>query len=237
VLTLAFDGFPPPLEALKARARAPRRARGRAAPALTRDCVVSRRVAPGRVAQAALSAHHGGAVCAENPGSRWPKATLGALRDGAAPLSRDELTTLQRLCAAHGTAAARAPPVPVPALRLTLFACRSLERVVAAPALALAAPEDASSPSTAAAAAAASTLAEFDAERLDAYWPHVARAGSREAHYRAAAAGATLVAPLPAAALAACGVSAFRAAVDAALPGRYCWFADDALHVTVRGLL
>jgi hypothetical protein len=32
-------------------------------------------------------------------------------------------------------------------------------------------------------------------------------------------------------------VRAFRAAVDAALPNSYSWFADDSLHITIRGLL
>jgi hypothetical protein len=32
-------------------------------------------------------------------------------------------------------------------------------------------------------------------------------------------------------------VEDFRAAVDGALPGMYCWFEDQSLHVTLRGLL
>ncbi|KDD75607.1 hypothetical protein H632_c596p1 [Helicosporidium sp. ATCC 50920] len=32
-------------------------------------------------------------------------------------------------------------------------------------------------------------------------------------------------------------IRAFRKAVDAALPGVYYWFADESLHVTLRGLM
>lgn len=32
-------------------------------------------------------------------------------------------------------------------------------------------------------------------------------------------------------------LAGFRAKVDAALPGMYCWFSEPSLHVTVRGLI
>jgi hypothetical protein len=181
-----------------------------------------------------MTEHHAAALPAENPGSRWPKATLGALREGVR-LTPSELATLQQLCAAFPLATA--PLVSVTRLRLVLFACRSLERVVASTQLALAADADEASAGADSRARAAATLAEFDAARLGDYWFHVARDGGREGHYRGDARGATLVAPLPAAAVAACGVAAFRAAVDDALPGRWAWFADESLHVTVRALL
>ena len=200
VLTLAFSGFPPALEALKA----------------------------------ALAAHHGEALPAENPGSRWPKSSLGCLVEGRR-LTPAELDTLRAICTAHQVALQAAPPLQVAQLRLVLFACRSLERQVACQHLPLSPPLDDAPPSAAAAAAAAATLAEFEPQRLHAYWADVARDGSREQHYRGAARGATLVAPLHAAYAA--QLAAFRAAVDAALPGAYAWFADDSLHVTVRALL
>jgi hypothetical protein len=63
--------------------------------------------------------------------------------------------------------------------------------------------------------------------------------------------GATLVFPLPGAgtgpeprgaAGGAAGalrarIAAFRARVDAELPGMYCWLADGSLHVTLRALM
>jgi hypothetical protein len=63
--------------------------------------------------------------------------------------------------------------------------------------------------------------------------------------------GATLVFPLPgagaegprgaaggdAAAALRARIGAFRARVDAELPGMYCWLADGSLHVTLRALM
>jgi hypothetical protein len=232
VLTLAFEGFPPALAELKAR-----RARECRAVARAHTFVLTRLTSfpPGKQ-QRALAAHHGATLPAENPGSRWPKSTLGALRDGAR-LTPAQLATLHAVCTKHSARLAAAQPIAVGTLSLTLFACRSLERTLAAAPLPLALPPDASRADADARAAASATLSEFDAAKLDAYWFHASRDGSRESHYRGAASGATLVAPLPACALEACGVAAFRAAVNDALPGLWAWFDDASLHVTVRGLL
>ena len=203
VLTLAFTGFPPPLEALKA----------------------------------SLTLLHGAALPAENPGSRWPKSSLGCLANGRR-LTPEELARLHAVCTTHSAALRAAAPAVVEKLRLTLFACRSLERVVATQTLPLIC--DGRSvvtalPSDAAAAATAATLAEFAPEKLATYWVDVARDGGREEHYRGDARGATLVAQLST--TYATQLAAFRAAVDAALPGAYVWFADESLHITVRALI
>lgn len=199
VLVVAFDGFPPPLEALKA----------------------------------ALDAHHGPSLLAESPGSRWPKSTLGAVIDGER-ITPAQLETLHALCATHSAALCQAP-LEVAQLQLVLLACRSLEAAVARTTLPLSGELDVCRPSEGAAAAAAATLAEFQPGH--AYWRHASRDGSRTGHYREAARGATLVAPVPAACVAAWQLAAFRAAVDAALPGVYGWHSDASLHVTVRALL
>ena len=67
------------------------------------------------------------------------------------------------------------------------------------------------------------------------YYFDAAPDGSREAHYRDAAFGTTLVArvgpgKMPAA------VDAFRREVDERLPGLYVWFEDESLHCTIGGL-
>ena len=130
-------------------------------------------------------------------------------------------------------------------LELVLFACRSLEKRLHTTTLCLGDkikwPQDID----------ASVTDGVLAERLaDNYWDGVAKAGNREAHYREAAWGATLVAPVgwdersvgttgcpraffPTLQLA---VRAFRLKVDELLPGAYAWFSTDSLHVTVRGL-
>ena len=204
----------------------------------------------------------------ENFGSKWPKVSLGCLRDGRT-LTRDELGALDRLCTelSHDFGEdlrkslgnlGREPPrlvrdlleitgggLLVDHLELVLFACRSLEKRLHTTTLCLGDkikwPQDID----------ASVTDGVLAERLaDNYWDGVAQAGNREAHYREAAWGATLVAPVgwdersvgttgcpraffPTLQLA---VRAFRLKVDELLPGAYAWFSTDSLHVTVRGL-
>ena len=239
VLTLAFDGVPGQVGELK-------RALEEALPGLPQ----------------------------ENFGSKWPKVSLGCLRDGRT-LTRDELGALDRLCTElshdfgeRGVSGLH-PETPlnssgwgtprlvrdlldvtgggllVDRLELVLFACRSLEKRLHTTTLCLGDkikwPQDID----------ASVTDGVLAERLaDNYWDGVAKAGNREAHYREAAWGATLVAPVgwdersvgttgcpraffPALQLA---VRAFRLKVDELLPGAYAWFSTDSLHVTVRGL-
>ena len=235
VLTLAFDGVPGQVGELK-------RALEEALPGLPQ----------------------------ENFGSKWPKVSLGCLRDGRT-LTRDELGALDRLCtelshdfgegllvgdpaASSGWGTPRlvrdlldvtGGGLLVDRLELVLFACRSLEKRLHTTTLCLGDkikwPQDID----------ASVTDGVLAERLaDNYWDGVAKAGNREAHYREAAWGATLVAPVgwdersvgttgcpraffPALQLA---VRAFRLKVDELLPGAYAWFSTDSLHVTVRGL-
>ena len=181
-------------------------------------------------------------LCGESFGSRWPKTTLGALRDGAPPPSLDELDALKGLCREHnGLLAGMASDVD--ALSIVSYAARGLERgagrrLLDAP-LAPAADERArlSAPDEAELSIVRRVLSDWD--DLREYWPRVAAPGSRIGSYREASpAGQTLVAfvgatpfePLRRA------LTAFRAAVDALMPGRFAWLAEDSLHCTVRPL-
>ncbi|KAG2424520.1 hypothetical protein HXX76_014401 [Chlamydomonas incerta] len=101
-------------------------------------------------------------------------------------------------------------------------------------------------PDAAERARVAGVVAEADAAD---YWFLASKDGSRESHYRNSALGVTLVhdlAALRAPAGAAPGpyggrlpelIRAFRARVEAELPGLYRWFADSSLHSTVRSLM
>ena len=80
-------------------------------------------------------------------------------------------------------------------------------------------------------------------EDLDAYLPKFNQAGSRAPSYREASpAGATLVAFLHESNGGATHklmfelLDEFREAVDEALPGVYCWLEPESLHCTVRSL-
>ena len=63
-------------------------------------------------------------------GSRWPKATLAALREDAPALSGAQLKTLKALCREHGEAlAGYARAVRISSLSLVRYEWRSLERI------------------------------------------------------------------------------------------------------------
>ncbi|KAG2448458.1 hypothetical protein HYH02_006350 [Chlamydomonas schloesseri] len=107
-------------------------------------------------------------------------------------------------------------------------------------------PPDLRQPDAVEQARVAGVVAEADAPD---YWFLASKDGSRESHYRGLALGVTLVHDLapfrlpPGAAPGPYGsrlpelISAFRARVEAELPGLYRWFADTSLHSTVRSLM
>jgi hypothetical protein len=127
--------------------------------------------------------------------------------------------------------------VPVDHLSVVVFQCRSLERTVSEHVVALGPGPRSRDPPAAAEREAVERVTRAFRARADCegYYFDAARDGSREAHYRDAAFGATLVArvgpgKMPGA------VDAFRREVDERLPGLYVWFEDESLHCTVRGL-
>lgn len=130
----------------------------------------------------------------ESPGSKWPKTTLAALRDGKR-LTPQQLEILNDLCSQESAAfryEGDRASLAVSHASVVVFACRSLERVVAARDVPLdsTSPEDDSPPDEAAAAAAAKVLAEPQAAD---YWIQAAADGNRESHYRKDHVGVTLV--------------------------------------------
>lgn len=258
VLCLAYSGYPPSLARLKQRMAA----------------------LPG--------------LPPEYPGSKWPKTSLAALRDGLR-LTPAQLSALNAAAqevnthmfgwqppAAEGPQAQEAAggvdgdavteanggegmAVLVDRLNATLYTCRTLECRLMQHVVPLAGDGgalDVARPGAAEAAHSAGILAEsLDEQR---YWFHASRDGSREAHYKATHLGLTLIhdlqafhpGPGPASSPSSeaihgtsgqhtlrygwqlpSAVRAFRAAVDAALPGMYVWFPESSLHVTVRSLL
>ena len=181
----------------------------------------------------------------EKPGSKWPKTTLGCLKEGAR-LTPDQLRKLTQLCEKFFILPAADPQLsplatsspffmPVDSLSVVLFQCRSLECVLSEHEVRLGGQtRNRHRPSDDERAVVDRVLVESSVENLERYWPLAARDGGREGHYRDVNFGATLVAMLkrsPAA------VAQFRLAVDEALPGMYVWFSDDSLHVTLRGLV
>jgi hypothetical protein len=173
-------------------------------------------------------------VSPEKFGSLWPKTTLAALHDES-PLSLAELETLRGLCEEH---AAALPPIALDSVSSVESVQRGLELVRR---------EHRQPLRPLAAGAAAVRAATTEVERVQGvlrewsdlreYLPRVNAPGSRAASYRELSPfGCTCVAFLPGEHPVRARLARFRAAVDAALPGRYAWLSGPSLHCTLRAL-
>ena len=171
----------------------------------------------------------------ENPGSRWPHTTLGALKQ-APPLTFEELQGLFSICSSYEAMIQQSESqFEVTTLNWVRFGCRSLEeRLEVRPIrfnLALAIESDVPANHR---KQVETILAPFSTKKLSSYWHQVALNGHRAGHYRKPFQDTTLV--FDWAAQQPDYVEAFIEQVEAFLPGRYAWFSPQSRHVTVRSL-
>ncbi|GAB5521515.1 MAG: hypothetical protein RhofKO_37660 [Rhodothermales bacterium] len=170
----------------------------------------------------------------ENPGSTWPKTTLGALNDGMR-LSLGDLEVLEHICR-RWSKRLQAETIRVPHLSVVLFECRSLERRMATYRFHLkGAPSGSSNHIDARQKAYVRGILSYcTAPSLVSYLPDVQRPGHRISHYRATHQEATLIhdleMPDPV------YMQGFIAEVEKALPGYYTWFDPSCRHLTLRTL-
>jgi len=173
---------------------------------------------------------------AEDDGSKWPKTTLGALRDTDPGLTKDELKRLRAICAAS------LPYLPstlvlVHHVSLVVYECRSLEKRLKTMRLDLLgttlrvghdeADEDAM-------AFVDGALAPFQADDLNDYLTDLRPAQRCAGHYRDRHIEPTLIHELDANTWPA--MDLFIERVEAAFPDRYIWFEPSSRHVTIRTL-
>jgi len=171
----------------------------------------------------------------ENPGSKWPKTTLGALADDSPPLDLSQLRTLKTICEKHNEELKGAAPLHIGKLAVVVFYCCSLEKRVLTHSIDLQQGEAIVDITQEQSSKVNDILAEFGDDQLDHYIKRVNTTRNRVSHYRNPRVGCTLVfelpQPLPDV------LNSFRASVDQALgKGFYEWFDPSSLHVTVRGL-
>jgi len=189
----------------------------------------------------------------ENPGSVWPKVSLGCLKDKRR-LTPDDLRKLTRLCAdfpfpAHG----KAFSLVFDRLHLTLYERRSHERVLADTPFALGPYQD-TNPSH-------HTPSKEELKKVDAifeetqseedYWYFASKDGHGETHYRGPCLGSSLIVWLgegrdhahahrggeaDCLQMTTRQIQDFEAAVERELPGLYSFFDQGSLHVTLRGI-
>jgi len=187
---------------------------------------------------------------AENSGSKWPKCTLGCLRDGL-QLSLEQLEKLHEVCARYEQYLAQSPDLVFSpqCTSLVVFQCRSLEKQllrVDFPFKITSLSESKHLPVIPASEfeKVSSVLAEFALDNLSTYLPLVNKEGNRASHYRLDHCETALVcfldsdrqsrsqsASIP---MIQETIAAFRHDVDALLPNYYEWFEPNCLHVTLR---
>ncbi len=171
----------------------------------------------------------------ENLGARWPKTTLGALRDDRT-LSWNDAYALRDICDKFEHRVNAEPELNVQQLSLVVFQCRSLERRLLTRTVSLGGSvhED-DTPPEEHVKEVEETMATFSRERLSEYIPRMQAPGNRESHYRGIHIEPTLVFDLNESTPKV--VQDFIEAVNEALPGAYCWFEPRSFHMTVRGLV
>lgn len=150
--------------------------------------------------------------------------------------------------------------IALDAAAITLYECRSLERLIFQNIVLFSGTRDGAGPSEEEQNRVKLIVAEADAPD---YYSAVAREGNRASHYKSPALGATLVYPLvtrrgadsPRSPSAHMGlrergvqeltdrrrlleiIKEFKSQVDAVLPGCYVWFEGKSLHITLRAII
>ncbi|KAL3701435.1 hypothetical protein R1sor_019457 [Riccia sorocarpa] len=171
-------------------------------------------------------------VRTENPGSMWPKTTIGCLQDDKT-LTLEQLKTLRNICSEESPALATTESITVDNLSIAIYENRRLEKIITEVTVPLTLPVNKSKPLESEKAYVRSVLTEFADSNLDNYHQMTSLPGHRSAHYLQPVVEATVVHHLqkvPA------SLNRFRDRVDAELPGMYDWFADSSLHITIRAL-
>lgn len=171
----------------------------------------------------------------EHPGSRWPKTTLGALYDDA-HLTWEDVRKIREIC--DTVLPDPSKPLHIERLSVVVYQWRSMERRISVQHIPLARRgpgEDGDAPPPDHLEQVKAVLDQFSWSNLPSYWPNLLRREKRESHYRSPHTGASLVfdleSRLPRA------VDRFINAVEKALPGRFAWFSQESLHITIRALV
>jgi hypothetical protein len=178
----------------------------------------------------------------ENPGSKWPKTTLGCLRE-AVELTEQQVRDLRRICLQQSAElqdlVESERSMEVKELLFVTFHCRTLERRLASLVIPLQGrPSADDKPPASHLDAVVKTMAQFSEEQHDKYYPRLAPNGRTiDSYYRAPHIESTLVYDLYASSPLVDCIDSFRRAVDKTLPNCYVWFDPNSWHMTVRALV
>ena len=188
----------------------------------------------------------------ENPGSMWPKCTIGCLKDRKR-LKYEELVKLNELCEEFNNEELRSEKrkhLYFRKLNITVYESRSHERVLVNEKIAATVyrPIELSFDSC---------VDQSEEERVkgiyfetldpETYWFNASKDGNREKHYREPKIGSSIVAWIreawntPIRAVndewhLTRALKGFEDKVKRALPGLYSFFDQESLHVTIRAI-
>lgn len=183
----------------------------------------------------------------ENMGSKWPKITLGCLKEGIT-LSKEQFKQLNDVCTkASDSLLKRWKPIDFQALSIVQFKCRDLSPKNCVQELKITMKTN--QPIEFRFAEPSKESKDYVEDRvlsetfdLEKYYPKVASAGNRESHYIEPMANLktelTSVLRISNQTENLGVIHEFQSLVESALGKNvYCFFADDCLHVTLKSIV
>ncbi len=169
----------------------------------------------------------------ENPGSLWPKTTLGALKDNRT-LTWEDAYKLKEICSRQKI---EPKPFEIKELSLVVFQCRSLEKRLSTVKIKL---TDKNKNTTVPAdhlELVNQTMKQFNMENLLNYLTDLKREGNRIADYKKDFIESTLVFDLSTSQTQHNYIDNFIEEINRELPDLYEWFSKDSRHMTVRAIV
>ena len=167
----------------------------------------------------------------EFSGSKWPKTTLGALNEGK-NLDIEDVIKIKEICNNFDPKILN-NKFEIDNLSVVLFYCRSLEKRISTIEIPLKNPQDSSGPRQNHILKVKNTHSQFETKNLQNYLPLLQKGGKQRNYYRMPYIESTLVHELKEVPRL---IDEFRNEIDQALPGKYFWFSDQSLHITIRAL-
>lgn len=179
---------------------------------------------------------------AENPGSRWPKTTLGCLRENV-ELSNDQVYILRDICVLQNYKLKNIEDpdrsMEIDELNFETFHCRTLEKTLSSQVIPLEGKRMSNDdPPESHLKFVEETLVQFSLSAHNNYYPKLAPKGRTiNSYYRKPHIESTLVYYLKTPVALVDIIYAFREEVDVKLPNCYEWFDPNSWHMTVRALV
>ncbi len=178
----------------------------------------------------------------ENPGSKWPKTSLGCLREHV-KLSDNQVRKLRKICEQKSIELKKIEKsdqiLKVIELHFVTFHCRTLERRLISQPMRLEGVRFINDQSPQQHLMNVSNLmAAFCEEQHEQYYPGLAPKGRTiDTYYRAPHVESTLVYDIKPSTSLIEIIENFKIAVDIELPDCYEWFDPQSWHMTVRALM